>query len=589
MKTNFSLFLLIVLLMLSPDNIGISAQSSAPADRPKPVEVSQDVENWSYPHYHDNRLVWEGKGEKAHITGETEVVAEKFQLLYHYQSKNATAGEELIRFKAEQGLINRANNEAIFREDVIVKTESPVAAEDNPANGSASRTELKTPELFMNLTTQVISSTVQTVLSQPDLIITGTGLTAEINLGLVKMHREILTFIEGSNLSSFSLYPVVLDVPPEQKKQVEITVTCAGPLSVEKINSVLTNPTQQKINFKNNVVLVKQTLTAPLLAETKLYADELEIILINRPVSPTGPVIGGTDNDTQKTESVISRLIASGHVRIEDGTTNAFCHQVDWDESTQRVTFWGGNEQMARITRDTLNAIRPNDSGPDKIGAGTKPEPAITLQAQEIENFSADDIFILKGKKEAIFFNQENKPAPNDFPEIVPPGRAGQFNKIHVTAKNNAVVSLKTYRASFKNKVRVIQKNEPDETAGQPVDFQSVMKADRLILTLDSQRNEIKNACAWGNILITNKDGSRIIGKIFEWEPAKNIFKIKSDYLVKAWHQNQLIKAHEIIVHTASKTGGQFGNWSQIEAKNKNGTPGTIEIRSNPPRVEKEN
>ncbi|MCK5578404.1 MAG: hypothetical protein KAI63_02650, partial [Planctomycetes bacterium] len=139
-------------------------------------------------------------------------------------------------------------------------------------------------------------------------------------------------------------------------------------------------------------------------------------------------------------------------------------------------------------------------------------------------------------------------------------------------------ICLKKLKAFFKETVRVIQKNE---SAGQPADSEStlsVMKSDQLTLLLDNERNEIKNAKAMGHVLIINKDGSQISGKMFEWEPGSNFFRIKSNYLVKAWYQNKLITGNEIIVHTNSKIGGQISNWSEIEVKNRNGTPGTIKI-----------
>lgn len=525
---------LLITLIIIGHGVYLWSQSSEPS-RPKPVELYHEATNWSYSHYQGDRLAWEGKGKKALLKGEAEIKASDFQLIYHYLSQENDNGppvEELINFTAEQGLINKLINLVGFRNKVHVKTENQL--------------ELRTEELTANLETQAISSTTRIILTQPDLIITGTGLSSQVNLDRISIHKNVETLLRGNNLPSFSLSPDVFEIPVGQEEEVTIRITCTGPLEFKKIQTTPGEHPRQRINFKNQVVFIRQTKSDLLLAETRLYADDLEIILTSRPVS-----------GSPETESVVSRLVATGHVRVEDGLTRASCHRVSWNDSAQQVFFAGDDERLAQITRAAQ--FNGNDQ------ANPETEPAIILNAQLIETRTAEDIFILKGKKEAIFFNQENK-------------AANQHNKIYITAKKDAIICLKKLKAFFKETVRVIQK---DESTGQPADSEStlsVMKSDQLTLLLDDERNEIKNAKAMGHVLIINKDGSQISGKMFEWEPMNNFFKIKSDYLVKVWHQNNLIKANEIIVYTNSKIGGQIGNWSKIEAKNRNGTPGVIKI-----------
>lgn len=144
---------------------------------------------------------------------------------------------------------------------------------------------------------------------------------------------------------------------------------------------------------------------------------------------------------------------------------------------------------------------------------------------------------------------------------------------IYITCEGLLTYNLEAQEMLFNDHVYIIQK-----VSHSVPTIQSILKAQTLDISFDSQTNRFQKLRAQGGILLITAEGNKAAGDIFTWQPNVHLINIKSSFVTKVWHKNNLIEAAEIRIVTSADTFGQLGAWEKVKAINRNGSVGTIKI-----------
>ena len=282
--SDWKIYLLIAFCCLVP-TIYLSAQEPRPGgeEPPRtPVEIEQVVDDWSYPHYLKDQLLWSASGKKARIVGQTEFQVKAITITYYTVPPNPAEADskENIHLVADEGTIKRLENSTVLKGNIkISKGENLFLT-----------TELATLYSPENKNLVVSSNEVVTFTNssetEPLMLVRGKGFKGETNFNRFGWLKEVETVITGS-----ALFPLS---PTTETANSITTITSDGPLGIEK--TVENDYTKYIFTYQNNVVLTrkdrpdnhtgqagehrdnpKEPLSAP--KEIVLKADILKILI----------------------------------------------------------------------------------------------------------------------------------------------------------------------------------------------------------------------------------------------------------------------------------------------------------------------
>lgn len=328
----------------------ILAQGEPPQEPPSrdAVEVEQTIKNWFYPHYINDQLAWEAKGEIATIIAQRVIKVKSLELTYHLRSPGpgGTSGaERLIKFKANGGIIKKEENLAIFKGNVSVRTH------DN--------TELTTEEItgrfFPDKEELTISSdAVVTLTNQAQALIRGKGIRSENNLQTITWLKDIEVTLSGTGFSLFSSFtptsfsevksesetPPDPDTKCQDKTPLQTRITCTGPFVIKEIPSARPGPDTlvsgsgvrgHKLSFKSNAELTRKFPTSPALPSGRRSGE---------PVPESKP---GTGTGIAKSSHSLKELRLNSHL-LEIVTLGENQGEIMVLKGKKRVVFYMSEE-----------------------------------------------------------------------------------------------------------------------------------------------------------------------------------------------------------------------------------------------------
>ncbi|MFA5794561.1 MAG: hypothetical protein WC980_05780 [Candidatus Brocadiia bacterium] len=525
----------------------------APAQEPNPAEptaprikeIGQNVTNWSYAHYQDDKLLWESRGRTAVIRGENNVTVQGLEMIYYPESgvtPTDTAqpavdpGRVLIH--ANEAVIRKNDNFAALKGAIIAQWEKK-----NNLGGTDITNKLTAEELAMDMASKVISSTdfvsithwleqpsgeSGVVKEAPHIFITGKGFTGQSNLEAFSFHQLIQVRMSGLGFS-----PLLFN----QAAQPAGDSSASGQTTIAANDSMIAVPASfrqendsRRISFTGQVVLTQ--------GPTKLYTDHLEVLVV-RTINP----------QTKLNEYMLNNTRAFGGVRIESQSTVS---GSDWSASSDTfirddiagtVVFTATENTLANLKTSTLNFV------------------ARTLYMRTAQN-----ILTLKGEKRVVL--------------EAPISGTSDTSRINITAKDDIQAYMSDGRIVFQNSVRMNQDQNP--VSGTEMSILGQLEADKLVLSFDPISNTLSKMRADGNVMIMGMAESWAQGECLEWSPETGQINIKSNHKVKVWHNKTLVESDEIIIFTSGSGPTQIGQWDRIEAKVKEGGSGVIKV--SPPK-----
>lgn len=241
---------------------------SSPTNSPRTAEeVIQIIENWFYPHYINDQLVWEATGKVARIMAQREIMVESIEIIYHLKKK--TGDVKLIKFIANKGIIKKDENIAIFQENVRVETSDRIVLTTTNLSST----------LFPNENEIIISSEeTVTFTNSADIIITGKGFygktlmdsTGNLKIGYKnKAYIKKLASCENSNNLEITAQEIKLTTSEPQslndsspitiilkgKKQI-VFLGKQGRIYISSKGNTLIYPGFQRIFFQDQIQLI---------------------------------------------------------------------------------------------------------------------------------------------------------------------------------------------------------------------------------------------------------------------------------------------------------------------------------------------
>jgi len=530
------------------------------------AEDEQIFNNWSYPHYQDNLLIWEMKGKTAMVRDD-KIILSGLELTYYLQPISPTAPAEITKkgkvlISADTGTLKKQQQTVSLHDNIVVRKISETPDEFDET--------LTTDMLLINLADKTFSNDALITINRNDISIKSKGCKGGLDFANISFLENVETIIQGCNSKSICLGAVFspkpnIDDEALNKTPSVITITSEGPMTIEKINGNPSKKISQQISFRNKVALnsYSRPLNSPP-RQTNLRAENVDILLDRR----ENPV-------TKRNNFYLARISATNNVRIDDSFHSAACSALTADETAGLITLKGDDKSLAAITRP----LKANNEQADSY---------INIAAQTMKIQTERDNILLLGRKELTFSNgsiynpepvsSTNTISPADTAPLTgtptgpanPPARIP--TQIHITADNDGLISLRENQIHLENKVRITQWSTTITDSTKP-ELKATIKCDKLLISWNSAKNLLEKLKAEGNVYISS-DGSEAWGEIMEWTPLLSQINLKSPRKVKILHKNSSIDGDEIVITTNPQD--TIGNWTNIEIKNK--TNGSIKI-----------
>ena len=547
------------------------------------AEDEQIFNNWSYPHYQDNLLIWEMKGKTAMVRDD-KIILSGLELTYYLQPISPTAPAEITKkgkvlISADTGTLKKQQQTVSLHDNIVVRKISETPDEFDET--------LTTDMLLINLADKTFSNDALITINRNDISIKSKGCKGGLDFANISFLENVETIIQGCNSKSICLGAVFspkpnIDDEALNKTPSVITITSEGPMTIEKINGNPANPPErpngragkisQQISFRNKVALnsYSRPPNSPP-RQTNLRAENLNILLDRR----ENPV-------TKRNNFYLARASATNNVRIDDSFHSAACSGLTADETAGLITLKGDEKSLAAITRP----LKPNNGQ-----SQTKANSYINIAAQTLKIQTEKDNILLLGRKELTFSNgsiynpdpisptdslrspQADLVSPTDTapPMNSPPGISTQ---IQITADNDGLISLRENQIYLENNVRISQKAKTiTDPAGS--ELRATIKCDKLSIGWNPAKNLLEKMRAENNVAVNTNDGQAWC-EILEWVPLLSQIYLKSPRKVKILHKNSNIDGDKIIITTNPQTAGYMGDWNKIEIENK--TNGSIRI-----------
>ena len=554
------LFLLVIWCFLILNAESITQNANA--------EVEQFVYNWSYPHYQDNKLVWEAQGKTA-VMRENEMIITIFELTYYFnpaeigsaEGKNSSGAKLVI--KADMASFDKQRQKVSLYERINVKKASDPPGENDET--------LQTKTLQVNMADKTFFTDETVTITKTDMTITGKGCNGTLDFGTFSFLGNVEASMQNCNCSALSLNTLFtprnndLDSEDLNKMMSSITFTCRGPLALEKIDPKdIPLPASAKPNGSER------------LAQRITLSDAVRINStdVTNPISPTGQIsleagklvlmLDKRENPTTKRNSTyVANISASQNVKVYDKLNHCESDMLECDEITGNIALKGNADSLAIITRP-LSTTQ------------TTTESFVTIAAQIIAIQSANENMILAGRKKIVFSDGSIYKA-----EDTAGKNTGTVNQVEITAENDAVISFAENQIVMEKNVRLSQKSR-ESNSSKTSALKAQILCGHLLIRWDQNRNQLDKLRAENDVAIMSEGNGKAFCDILEWTPSKSTINLKSATAVKIWHQNNLMEAEEIVITT--ETGDILDKWSKIETKNTSG--GRIII--NPPGKQNE-
>jgi len=527
------------------------------------AEDEQIFNNWSYPHYQDNQLIWEMKGKTAMVR-EDKIILSGLELIYYLQPVSPTAQVEVTKkgrvfISADTGTLKKQQQTVSLHDNIIVKKISEPINEFDEI--------MMTDLLLINLADKTFSNDALLTITRSDIIIKSKGCNGGLDFGNISFLSKVETVIRGCDSKSVSLGLIFspkpnIDDEVLSKNPTVITITSEGPMSTEKINGNPTQKVTQRISFQNKVALNSSCRQAdPPSRIMNLHSDNLDILLDRR----ENPV-------TKRNNFYLSNISATGNVTVDDSLHRAECSSLVLDDTAELITLKSNNKSLATITRP----LKPNNDQ-----SQTKSDSYISIAAQTLNIQTEKDNLLLLGRKEIIFSNGSiYNPEPISPTDVVSPTDtapptnppADLSTQIKITADSDGLVSLRESQIYLENNVQITQWATTNTDPPKP-ELKATIKCNKLFINWSPAKNLLERLKSEGNVYISS-DGSEAWGEILEWTPLLSQINIKSRRKVKILHKNSSIDGDEIVITTNPQDA--IDNWTNIEIKNK--TNGSIKI-----------
>ncbi|MEW6026442.1 MAG: LPS export ABC transporter periplasmic protein LptC [Planctomycetota bacterium] len=550
------------------------------------AEDEQIFNNWSYPHYQDNLLIWEIKG-KAAVVSADEIILSVLEITYYLQPVSPTTPAELAKkgkvlINAKTGTFKKQQQMVLLNQNITVRKISETADEFDET--------LMTDVLLINLADKTFSNDALITVKRNDISIKSKGCKGGLDFANISFAGNVETVIQGCNSKSISLGAVFSPKPNIDDEELNktpsvITITSEGPMTIEKINGNPNNPPErpngragkisQQIAFRNKVALVSYSQPPNLPArQANLRAENISILLDRR----ENPV-------TKRNNFYLASVSAANNVRMDDTFHNAACSALDIDEDAGLIILKGDSKSLAVVTRP----LKPKNGTPQ-----AKLDSYINISAQTMRIKTDENNLLLLGRKEITFsngsiYNPETvlssdsvSPTETALPVSQPPEL---FSQVKITADNDGLVSLKENNIYLENNVRILQKARPITDSSRP-ELRAEVKCDRLLITWDPAKNQLERLKSEGNVYILS-DGAEAWGEILEWLPLSSQISIKSSRRVKLRHKNGASDENDGYLITIN--AGYMGSWSKMETikRNENSNGGELKI-THPPKEKEE-
>lgn len=554
-------------------------------------EDKQTMINWSYPHYQDNQLIWEARGETA-VIREDEIIISLIELTYYLQPVSNTASAEpkgtasseptkkaVVKMRANMGTLKKQAQMVSLHDNIIVKKISEPPDEFDEV--------MQTNLLYVNLAEKAFSTDSLITINRSDIAIKSKGCKGGLDFANVSFLSNVETVIQGCNSKSICLEAVFSPKPNIDDEELNktpsvITITSEGPMTIEKINGNPAKKISQQISFRNKVTLnsYSRPPNSPP-RQTNLRAENLNILLDRR----ENPV-------TKRNNFYLARASATGNVKIDDSFHNAVCSGLTADETAGLITLKGDEKALAVITRP----LKPNNGH-----SQAKADSYINIAAQTLKIQSEKDNLLLLGRKEITFSNgsiynpapvsptDSGAKAPSLQADTVSPTDTAHptgtlsdpanqpsdlSTKIQITADNDGLISLRENQIYLENNVRISQKAKTI-TDSTRTELRAEIKCDKLFINWNPAKNLLEKMRAENNVAVNTNDGQAWC-EILEWVPLLSQINLKSPRKVIIFDKNSKIEGDEIVITTNPQTAGYIGSWSKIEIKNKSN--GSIQI-----------
>ncbi len=294
----------------------------------------QRVENYYAPHYVDDELVWETRGDRADVFGEDRALVQNPNLVF-YEKRRADGSQRTVSFTARKGELHKRRGNALLGDGVTAVTDDA--------------TKLETSELQAEFLEKRLFTESEVHITRPRMEIRGRQLDSSIKLEKFSIRQGVRMVLHGTDidflgdragatpeeeeaLAQGEPAPPRPVPPPNDPAAEEILyITSDGPLTMERTEKdEVTQRMRHRVTLKDNVLLLRQQFQE---VNTTLATDTLEIVFLEA---------DGADGQGKLSVEV---LHASGNTRMTDrrGTAESDSLIVVNDDGarTQTMSFRG--------------------------------------------------------------------------------------------------------------------------------------------------------------------------------------------------------------------------------------------------------
>ncbi|MDI6732491.1 MAG: LPS export ABC transporter periplasmic protein LptC [Planctomycetota bacterium] len=592
----------LILLVLS----GIPSGSPALAGREVFAQDERIINNWSYPHYQDNKLVWEMKGKTA-VESKDEIIISVLEMVFYPlpvmtdQAELTKSGKIII--KADMASFKKQQQTVSLHEGVILKKVS----EPQDENDETMQTKL----LNINLADRTFFTDSLITLSRSHTSIKSKGCSGNLNFDSVSFLSSVQAVIYEVGSGSLLLGTIFSGKPGADEElgkiSAVITITSEGPCSLQRANpEEMSLPdgvkstvppkrdggkvkpvksTAQQISLQNKARVSYATAQTSVIMPTTLEADNITLLLDRR----ESPI-------TKRNTFYLSRIQAQGAVKINDLFHTAICSDLVFDNAKGHIVLQGDEKSSATIHRPFNSTQTSPPPLPNSPTIHKDNGSYISLSAQKMKIQIEKNNILLIGRKEVVFANESvflyTPPiSPSENSSALPKSESVNKNRIQITADNDAIVSFTENQIYLENNIKVSQKVVSTIKPQQTVNFFAELRSDKLFINWNQSRNTLEKLKAQHNVSIVSSESGSAWCEILEWLPLLGELNLKSNRRVKLWHKGSSSDADEIIIRTQPQSdkpfsgGGYLGEWSKIETKNR--ANGAFKINP-PPSDEKD-
>ncbi|MDP8212030.1 MAG: LPS export ABC transporter periplasmic protein LptC [Candidatus Zapsychrus exili] len=275
--------ILLIAVFVLVSNVGIYAQEVV-----SDTDTDKKFQGFNLQGYtEEGEKSWDVNGDTADIVGTT----------INLSNVDANSyGEQKVNLKAGIGVVDQISGNMHLETDVVITSEEGQ--------------QLTTDSLDWDKNKDLVSTEDDVLITDEGFTLTGTGLEATPGLNNAQVNEDVT---------------VMVDTKPEEEDKSVLTITCDGPMIVDRTNSVGI--------FNKNVVAIQKDRT--------LKADKMEVYF---------------SEEMKK----IKKVICIGNVAIIQGENQTFSDRAVYDAIEEKITL-SGRPKLILLTEDTDVDSSPRD------------------------------------------------------------------------------------------------------------------------------------------------------------------------------------------------------------------------------------